>query len=437
MDHEGSQHNEMRKCTPWLLRHSSTEYVPSPFAGDKARVSDCRVGKIYVFGGKDTKGNLLDDLWWIDSRDLSWGREYPKGAGPSPRWLHSGSFVDGIFFVYGGIGEDGEMLNDLYGLDVSTLTWKIYDTGNPPPEARATHTAMAFKNFKFFLCGGGSTSMLDVFQSEPFIADKRALLKRNGDDNSPTLSTADLLSMKGSAGALPAPTPSAIPAAEPSPSLGSITRTRKGSKIRTSSLSGPPGSSAIVEDKSPRRKLGGSRLSESVGASSAAVSAPVAARKSSMAPAAPTGKTSTKQLEEHLEHLEEFSSHLSDEVNQFIQMIESFMSNPDADSQEQPADGEEDGAPSLKEKISAKGASLMMYAVTNKPASIVTAAGPQKEKEERYPIPSKYFEQLQLPDPRKRTADDIGGMLAPLCHRLHKLTADKVALPISWVWTRT
>lgn len=386
----------------WTTKdHTTTKCASARHGFTATRV----LRKIFVFGGKDTKGNLLDDLWCIDSRDLSWAREYPKGAGPSPRWLHSAAFVDGVFFVYGGIGEDGEMLNDLYGLDVSTMAWKIYDTGNPPPEARATHTAMAFKNFKFFVCGGGESSMLDVFQSEPFsqVADKRSLLKRNGDDNSPTLSTADLLSMKGSTSDTPA-APLASAAYEPAPSLGSISRSRKGSKVRTSSVSS--GSGSGIEDRSPGRRAGVSKLSESIGAASSSVSGPVSARKPSMAPAAPTGKTSTKQLEEHLEHLEEFSSHLSDEVNQFIQMIESFMN---VDSSTPKADGDEDSEPSLEERIAAKGASLMMYAVTNKPASIVTAAGPPKEKEERYPIPSKYFEQLQLPQPRKRTADDVGG----------------------------
>mmetsp|Transcript_13928 Transcript_13928/g.54968 ORF Transcript_13928/g.54968 Transcript_13928/m.54968 type:complete len:1140 (+) Transcript_13928:94-3513(+) len=406
---------------------STKDHTTSKCASVRHGFTSTRVlRKIFVFGGKDAKGNLLDDLWCVDSRDLSWSREYPKGVGPSPRWLHSAAFVDGVFFVFGGIGEDGEKRHDLYGLELSSMTWKLYDTGHPAPEPRATHTAMSFKNFKFFVCGGGEKSMLDVFQSEPFVrssrsrsnsvegdegsastdapADRRSQLKKGGGEGA-TVSTADLLSMKGSAAAQ-APAP-AVTASE------SLDHIRRGGK-RKSSDPAAGSSSNGLDERSPRKKSGGSRLSESTRESSSSrinsVSGPVASssRRGTLAASSAT-KTTTKQLEEHLEHLEEFSSHLSDEVNQFIQMIEKFMADPAAGSEVAAAEDEEEPGPSLKDQVAAKGAALMMYAVTSKPASIVTSAAASKEKEERYPIPMKYFDQLQLPNPRKRTAEEIGG----------------------------
>ena len=76
--------------------------------------------RLFLFGGfGDAKGRF-NDLWAFDE-SKGWRLEPTKGDGPKPIYLHSACMWNGKMVVYGGnIGKDS---NDMYTLDLDSLTW--------------------------------------------------------------------------------------------------------------------------------------------------------------------------------------------------------------------------------------------------------------------------------------------------------------------------
>ena len=122
---------------------------------------------VYLFGGK--RGDALyGDLWCLDLKEYSWKRIIAPGHVPSSRYNHSAAHFQDTFFVCGGIGKNGEQLNDLLGLNTKTMIWSKYQI-NPAPES-PTFSRIGFysviqnRNHQLFLIGGSTLN--EVFKIE-------------------------------------------------------------------------------------------------------------------------------------------------------------------------------------------------------------------------------------------------------------------------------
>ena len=70
---------------------------------------------MYVFGGKDSDSNKLNDLWAFNMKTAVWTKIVPEGnLTPCIRSGHSSVIYDGHLCVFGGIYEVTKELNDLY-----------------------------------------------------------------------------------------------------------------------------------------------------------------------------------------------------------------------------------------------------------------------------------------------------------------------------------
>ncbi|XP_038170868.1 host cell factor 2 isoform X2 [Arvicola amphibius] len=77
--------------------------IPSPRESHTAVVyckKDSGSPKMYVFGGMC--GARLDDLWQLDLDTMSWSKPETKGTVPLPRSLHTASVIGNKMYIFGG-----------------------------------------------------------------------------------------------------------------------------------------------------------------------------------------------------------------------------------------------------------------------------------------------------------------------------------------------
>ena len=110
----------------------------------------CEVSAVYAdwkheilfFGGTRAKDQSPEpsNIFTFNVDNLAWGVMKSKGELPQARMGHS-AILDGLkqMYVFGGIGEDGTLLNDLWIADLSKysiVTWSMVQSTNPAPAGR-------------------------------------------------------------------------------------------------------------------------------------------------------------------------------------------------------------------------------------------------------------------------------------------------------------
>ncbi|CAH7321089.1 Hcfc2 [Phodopus roborovskii] len=89
--------------------------VPSPRESHTAIIyckKDSGSPKMYVFGGMC--GARLDDLWQLDLETMSWSKPETKGIAPLPRSLHTASVIGNKMYIFGGwVPHKGESTESL------------------------------------------------------------------------------------------------------------------------------------------------------------------------------------------------------------------------------------------------------------------------------------------------------------------------------------
>jgi N-acetylneuraminic acid mutarotase len=103
--------------------------------------------QIVVFGGRGETGNALNDVAVLDGSNGHWAinAKVLDGPAPGPRYGHSASPVGPNVLVFGGTGENRQLLNDLWLLRVDKMTgmqWQKVATEGPPPSIRTNHCAL-------------------------------------------------------------------------------------------------------------------------------------------------------------------------------------------------------------------------------------------------------------------------------------------------------
>ncbi|CAJ1958105.1 unnamed protein product [Sphenostylis stenocarpa] len=102
----------------WSVADASGD-TPPPRVG----VTMAAVGEtIYVFGGRDSEHNELNELYSFDTRANKWALVSRGDIGPPHRSYHSMTADDRHVYVFGGCGVH-RRLNDLWAFDVVESKW--------------------------------------------------------------------------------------------------------------------------------------------------------------------------------------------------------------------------------------------------------------------------------------------------------------------------
>eukprot|EP00879_Flechtneria_rotunda_P025407 GHRR01026999.1.p1 GENE.GHRR01026999.1~~GHRR01026999.1.p1 ORF type:complete len:354 (+),score=123.29 GHRR01026999.1:930-1991(+) len=132
------------------VQHTGSHEPPERLAHSAAVLRD----KVYVFGGVTNDGHLLNDLWALDLDNMHWTRCICYGYTPSPRKGTSMCATEDGRRLYLFGGHDGtNLLNDCYYLEIERLMWSPINPTGTPPEPRENHVAAVLGKY-LFVTGG-------------------------------------------------------------------------------------------------------------------------------------------------------------------------------------------------------------------------------------------------------------------------------------------
>lgn len=106
-------------------------------------VIDSINNRMIMFGGYDLTTSARNDVWELDLTTLTWTQLFPSGTSPVPRYAHTAVYdpVDQRMIVFGGIAPYSTGFNDVWELDLTdgAEVWQqLSPTGGTPP-ARCRH----------------------------------------------------------------------------------------------------------------------------------------------------------------------------------------------------------------------------------------------------------------------------------------------------------
>ncbi|EKX45110.1 hypothetical protein GUITHDRAFT_139373 [Guillardia theta CCMP2712] len=115
---------------------------------------------IYLFGGLDSNGSDLNDLW-IFTIDTNWTKvEYNMASWPPARSFHSMSISEGKVALFGGIEGGVSVLDDFWLYSVDQSLWMLL-TPVVRPSARYNHFMAPIFSFLFLFAGRTAESTMD------------------------------------------------------------------------------------------------------------------------------------------------------------------------------------------------------------------------------------------------------------------------------------
>lgn len=133
---------------------------------------------IYLFGGFDGV-NYLNDVWSLtdkstDQEDIfEWKRIHDNKEdknSPSPRFQHSAAVYKDKMFVFGGKGNNHNVMKDLWTFDFKSHKWSLLNLDGTPPPARFGHIAQMIHD-NMFVFGGFSPNETNKYPSDVYCLD--------------------------------------------------------------------------------------------------------------------------------------------------------------------------------------------------------------------------------------------------------------------------
>ncbi|XP_039059269.1 acyl-CoA-binding domain-containing protein 4-like isoform X4 [Hibiscus syriacus] len=109
---------------------------------------------LVIFGGQDANRTLLNDLYILDLETMTWDEIDTAGVPPSPRSDHAAAVnAERYLFVFGG-SSNATFFNDLHVLDLQTMEWSKPAQHGVLPTPRAGHAGVTVGE-NWYIAGGG------------------------------------------------------------------------------------------------------------------------------------------------------------------------------------------------------------------------------------------------------------------------------------------
>ncbi|PON43636.1 BTB-kelch protein [Parasponia andersonii] len=135
------------------LEDSASQEVLSPISGHNM----IKWGKkILLLGGQSKKLSDKVVVWSIDLETQLCGIMETSGKVPVARGGQSTTLVGSRLIMFGGEDRSRRLLNDVYVLDLETMTWDVIETMQTPPAPRFDHIAAVHGEHYLLIFGGCS-----------------------------------------------------------------------------------------------------------------------------------------------------------------------------------------------------------------------------------------------------------------------------------------
>ncbi len=140
--------------------------APATLRSNHSMVWDSQDNLLFVFGGIDDQGNLLNDLWSFSPATQTWKEANASTATtglcnnskiPAPRMNAAMVWdsVDQQLLLYGGLGANNHYLGDLWSYSPTAGTWTALSCSGNPPGMRSTNAV--WTGSQILLLGGANT----------------------------------------------------------------------------------------------------------------------------------------------------------------------------------------------------------------------------------------------------------------------------------------
>ncbi|EFA84034.1 hypothetical protein PPL_03107 [Heterostelium album PN500] len=162
----GGQETDTKRFNDIIYYDTESHTFSKPqIKGDRvpnfSRHTSCLIDQnIFVFGGFDGHGSNFD-LAVFNPTTKIWTnipKQFINGSLPVSRTNHAASAVGKTMYIFGGNNNDEfghyQVLDDLYALDTTTMTWSQPTVTGDKPCARSGHCMTAIGS-KLYLFGGG------------------------------------------------------------------------------------------------------------------------------------------------------------------------------------------------------------------------------------------------------------------------------------------
>lgn len=140
----------------WADEWQELEPAPAPpgrFGHTMTKLND----QIYVYGGVGNNAVLLNDLWRWDSVNNKWVEVKPTGSPPA---RHSHSAVVSSYtgqekmYVFFGADLNGNVHSDVWSYSASTNKWKQEPSVGTTPTPRYLHSSTTLPDGRIVIFGG-------------------------------------------------------------------------------------------------------------------------------------------------------------------------------------------------------------------------------------------------------------------------------------------
>ncbi|KAL9992660.1 putative transferase [Helianthus debilis subsp. tardiflorus] len=157
-----------RRKDSWLLDSVSGQLqlvdfssTPSPRLGHTASLG----GELmFVIGGRADPGNVLNDVWVLNTTNNDWKQVQCTGIGFPHSHRHASAVIGSSLYVFGGI-QNGSISSGMYRLDTQNLTWEEVVVQGQIPSPRHSHTLVAHGSQLFMFGGYDRSKALGDFYS--------------------------------------------------------------------------------------------------------------------------------------------------------------------------------------------------------------------------------------------------------------------------------
>ncbi|XP_010267284.1 PREDICTED: acyl-CoA-binding domain-containing protein 4 [Nelumbo nucifera] len=125
--------------------------IPRARGGQSITVSGCR---LIMFGGEDASRQLLNDIYILDLETMTWDIVETTQTPPAPRFDHTAAVhAERYLLVFGGCSHL-TCFNDLHLLDLQTMEWSQPQIQGDTVNPRAAHASVTLDE-NWYIVGGG------------------------------------------------------------------------------------------------------------------------------------------------------------------------------------------------------------------------------------------------------------------------------------------
>lgn len=131
-----------------------TSASPAPDARCGHSAALWRSHILLIYGGENDRRAYPNDIHAFNTRSHTWTRLTPRGPFPEPRSRAAVVLINDLLYVSGGTNENGKILDDLVVLDLGAMVWRR----GRQFECRYDHTAF-YHDDKIWIFGGLTEQM--------------------------------------------------------------------------------------------------------------------------------------------------------------------------------------------------------------------------------------------------------------------------------------